>query len=74
MAGLIDAQEARTIAGLTGVTRIPVLGPLTSVHTKNKDEGTVLILIRPRLVTLPPGTATTHTFRIGSETKPLTPL
>jgi general secretion pathway protein D len=74
VAGLINSQEARTIAGLAGVTRIPVLGPLTSVHTKSKDENTILILIRPRLVTLPPGTAATHTFRIGSETRPLTPL
>jgi general secretion pathway protein D len=74
VAGLINAQEARTIAGLAGVTRIPVLGPLTSMHTKNKDQNTVLILMRPHLVTLPPGLGTGHAFRIGSENRPLTPM
>ena len=74
VAGLINEQEARTIAGMAGVTRIPVLGPLTSMHTKSKDQNTVLILMRPTLVTLPPGTGTSHAFRLGSETRPLTPL
>jgi general secretion pathway protein D len=71
--GLLNGQEARTIAGLAGVTRIPVLGPLTSMHTKNRDQAQVLILMRPRLVTAPPGVVS-HTFRIGTETRPLTPL
>jgi general secretion pathway protein D len=74
VAGLVDRDQARTIAGLAGITRIPVLGPLTSVHTKNSDEGQVLVLLRPQLITLPPGVASTHTFRIGSDNRPITPL
>ncbi|MEO8372702.1 MAG: type II and III secretion system protein [Candidatus Solibacter sp.] len=74
VAGLIDRDQARTIAGIAGVTRIPYLGPLTSLHTKNSDEGQVLVLIRPRLITLPPGIAATHTFRMGSDNRPITPL
>jgi len=74
VAGLVDRDQARTIAGLAGVTRIPFLGPLTSLHTRNSDDGQVLILIRPRLITLPPGMAATHTFRIGSDNRPITPL
>ena len=74
VAGLMDRDQARTIAGLAGITRIPVLGPLTSVHTKNSDEGQVLVLIRPQLITLPPGVAATHTFRMGSDNRPITPL
>jgi general secretion pathway protein D len=74
VAGLLDRDQARTIAGLAGASRIPFLGPLTSTHTKNTDEGQVLILIRPQLITLPRGVAATHTFRMGSDNRPVTPL
>ena len=74
VAGLVDSDQARTIAGLAGVTRIPFLAPLTSVHTRNKDEGQVLVLMRPYLITAPPSAANTHTFRMGSDNRPLTPL
>jgi general secretion pathway protein D len=74
VAGLMDRDQARTMAGLAGVSRIPVLGSLTSTHTKNTDEGEVLVLIRPTLITLPPGVAATHTFRMGSDNRPVTPL
>src|ERR1022692_1206675 len=50
VAGLLDRDQARTIAGLAGVTRIPFLSPLTSTHTHNSDEGQVLVLIRPLLI------------------------
>ena len=75
VAGLVDRDQARTIAGLAGISRIPFLGPLTSMHTKSSDDGQVLILIRPQLITLPPGVAfAPHTFRMGSDNRPITPL
>ena len=74
VAGLVDRDQAHTIAGLAGITRIPILGSLTSTHTKNSDESQVLILIRPQLITLPPGVEATHTFRMGSDNRPITPL
>ena len=74
VAGLVDRDQARTIAGLAGVTRIPFLGPLTSMHTKNTDDGQVLVLMRPHLLTAPPSAANAHTFRMGSDNRPLTPL
>jgi type II secretory pathway component GspD/PulD (secretin) len=74
VAGLIDRNQALTIAGIAGLTRVPILGQLTSTHTKSKDEGQVLILMRPRLLTPPPGQAYTHAFRMGSDNRPLTPL
>jgi len=74
VAGLLGTDQARTLAGIAGVARIPYLGPLTSMHTRNSDEQQVFVLIRPRLITLPPGIADTHTFRMGSDNRPLTPL
>jgi general secretion pathway protein D len=74
VSGLMNSDQAHTIAGLAGVSRIPYLGPLVSTHTKNSDSNQVLILIRPHLLTLPASETSTHAFRIGSDNRPLTPL
>ena len=74
VAGLVNTSEARTIAGLAGVSRVPVLGTLTSKRTIDKQNRYVLILMRPRLETLPPGEQVTHEFAVGSELRPRTPL
>lgn len=73
VAGLLSAQQARTITGIAGVTRIPVLGSLTSKRIRNNEEKTILILLRPRLVSASPD-ALAHTFWIGSDNRPLTPF
>jgi general secretion pathway protein D len=74
IAGLLDSQEARNIAGVAGLSRVPYLGPLTSTHEHDTQRDEVLILIRPHLVTLPPNEYFTRTYRLGSDTRPLTPL
>jgi type II secretory pathway component GspD/PulD (secretin) len=74
VAGLIDDEDARTLAGIAGLARIPVIGPLTSNVTHNTSTDRVLILLRPTLLTPPPDDSLTHVFRMGAETRPLTPL
>ena len=74
VAGLLNTSEAHTIAGLAGFSRIPVLGRLTSTHEHDRNSQQVLILVRPHLVTLPASQVITHTFLIGSENRPATPL
>ena len=74
IAGLMETNEARTIAGIYGLSSVPYLGPLFSQHHRDRSSSNVLVLMRPRIVSLPPDQNVTHTFRIGSETRPLTPL
>jgi type II secretory pathway component GspD/PulD (secretin) len=74
LSGLLDANDAVTISGLAGVSRIPYLGALTRTKTKTKSTDQVLILLRARVLSLPPGQFPTRTYRIGSETRPMIPL
>ena len=74
IAGLLDTDEARSIAGIAGLAHIPLLGPLTSTHDHSKTGDQVLILIEPRLLTPPPSATPTRTFLLGSDTRPITPL
>jgi len=72
--GLIDVEEARTIAGMAGLGYVPLVGPFTATTTRNNQSDEVLILLRPSLVTPPPDESLVHVFRLGTETRPLTPL
>ena len=43
-------------------------------NTKQHDEVQTLLVIKPRLLNLPPSEYTTKAIWVGFETKPLTPL
>jgi hypothetical protein len=74
MAGLMETQEARTVAGLAGISHVPVLSALTATHNRNREKDQVLILIRPRLLGLPPSETVSRALWVGSETRPISPL
>lgn len=73
VAGLLDTNEARNIAGLAGAARIPGLGPLFSTHERDRDRNEVIILMRPVLLT-PPNQTPPRTYLTGTDTRPVTPF
>jgi general secretion pathway protein D len=74
VAGLMEDQDARTIAGIAGLSSIPLLGTLMRNTTHNTEGDEVLVMIRPTLLTKPPDESDEREYRMGSETRPLTPL
>jgi general secretion pathway protein D len=74
IAGLMQVQDARTIAGIAGLASVPLLGPLMRNTNTDKQSDKVILMLRPTLLAAPPEQVVTHVFRMGSETKPLTPL
>jgi general secretion pathway protein D len=74
IAGLMEVQEARNISGVAGLARVPYLGALTSTHEHDTTKSQVLVLVRPHLITPPANENFMHTYRLGSDTRPFTPL
>ena len=75
MGGMMTVSQAKTVAGLAGLSRIPIVGPLTSTHNDTTSTDQVLILIRPRVLSLPASaTGPTLTLSVGSATRPVTLL
>ena len=72
VAGLVSESEAKSITGLAGVTKLPLLGPLLGNNTRSKEESRVLLVIKPTITSMPPSEFATKTYWFGSETKPLT--
>ena len=70
IAGLVNSQHITTIAGLAGFLDIPFVGPLFSDNSRDNTNSEALIILKPRLVSLPPGEYTTRTIWTGSETRP----
>jgi general secretion pathway protein D len=74
VAGLMNASEARTISGLAGLSSLPWLGPLMRNNTRNEDSNEAVIVIRPRVISLPGSERPTKAFWTGTETHYPSPL
>ncbi len=73
--GLLDVEQAHTMAGLAGTSRIKYLSALTSTHTKTTNSDQILLLIRPYPLSKPPSEFNPgRVYGMGSDTRPTTPL
>jgi general secretion pathway protein D len=74
VAGVIGSTDAKTDSGFWGLSQIPLLGRLFRQTTTDKEHQDLLIAIRPHLLSLPPDQVVTKRVRVGTETRPYTPL
>ncbi len=74
LAGLLNVNEARSITGLAGLSQLPVLGPLVSRRERSGESGEALLVIRPRLLSLPATEILTPALWTGTESRPRLPL
>jgi Flp pilus assembly secretin CpaC len=72
VAGLLDTNEGRNIAGLAGLSSIRFLGPLVSTHEHDTSRDEVILLIRPRLLNAPPSDHVAPAIALGTDLKPAT--
>jgi general secretion pathway protein D len=74
LTGLMSRSEAASLGGIAGVAGIPGLGALLSNHTRDTDRTDTVLVIKPRLLNLPPAEYPTPTLLTGTETRPISLL
>ncbi|MDQ2899777.1 MAG: hypothetical protein M3Y07_08255 [Acidobacteriota bacterium] len=74
VAGLVSTQNSRSVNGVAGLSRLPLIGNLFRNVTIDKERKQVLIVIKPRLMGLPQDQTVTREIRVGTETRPYLPL
>jgi len=70
VAGLLDTNEGRNISGLAGLSQIRYLSPLVSTHEHDTSRDEVILLMRPRLLSVPPDEHISGEITLGTETRP----
>ncbi len=73
IAGLLTKTEAHSLSGIAGLASVPVIGKMLSKNRSNSDRSDTLIVIRPRLMSLPPDNDA-PALLTGTETRPLSLL
>ncbi len=74
VAGLVSQNDAREVDRTFGLGQIPLIGNLFRKHTRQKDDAEIIILMKPRLLSLPGSEKAPHAVRVGTELRPLIPL
>jgi general secretion pathway protein D len=72
VAGLVGSSDGTTVNGIFGVSSIPVIGRILRTNNINKSFDQVLLVLRPRLLNVPPWEFGSTAIWLGTETKPLT--
>jgi type II secretory pathway component GspD/PulD (secretin) len=74
VAGLTSESKARTVAGTSFISQIPLIGHLFNHFTHNDAKTYVFLLLKPHVLSLPGNERVTHEVYLGSEQRTVTPL
>jgi len=74
IAGLVNNTETLSVSGMAGITSVPILGTILSRTTKDREQGEILLVIRPQLLSLPATETIPRPIFIGAESRLLTPM
>ena len=69
VAGLLNRNDAETISGLPGLSKLPVVGTLFRDTTKSSDFAEALILIKVNVLSTPPSERVSKAVWVGSDTR-----
>jgi type II secretory pathway component GspD/PulD (secretin) len=69
LAGMMSTSEAVLISGLAGLASIPGLGALVSQRTKTTTGDTVILVMKPHLVSESPDSIVTRSVWVGTDTR-----
>jgi general secretion pathway protein D len=72
IAGLVSTTNSDSLTGFAGLGRIPFLRRLFGQTDIEKDRTDVLLVLKPRLMNLPPWDFPNQTIWMGTDTRPLT--
>ncbi len=72
--GLTDETRDKSISGVAGLARIPLLGWLFKTQNTEKDLDHIIILMKPYVVGEAPGGNVAPAMAVGTDTRPLSPL
>ncbi len=71
LAGLTQDADTHSVGGIAGLASIPVVGRLFRTDNYEKDSTETLLVLKPRLIDLPPSEFPTHPLWVGTDSKPL---
>jgi type II secretory pathway component GspD/PulD (secretin) len=71
---MTDTSRSKSVSGFWGLAQIPFLGELFKQTSTDKEDTTVLIGVRTRLLSLPADEIVKQALRVGTDQRPFTPL
>ena len=71
VAGLAQTTDSINTSGIWGLASIPILGRLFRTDSTVKDSDQTLLVLKPRLINLPPWETPVSAVQVGSEGRPI---
>lgn len=74
LSGIMSTDEARAISGLPGITSVPVLRHLFAKNERESRSSQVILLLKPHIMSVPPGDIVTPGVWLGSDARMRIPM